>query len=62
MKYSDIRELIPKNKFDIKPVPILMEISESEILPILPDLLFWMADMNWLVAKVRASHFNGQKK
>jgi len=48
---DNITEFIPKDKFDLKPISTLMEISEDEIQPILPDLLFWIADMNWPVAE-----------
>ncbi|MCL2353445.1 MAG: DUF5071 domain-containing protein [Defluviitaleaceae bacterium] len=43
-------KLIPKNKFDFEPLPILMEMGKDEIEPILFDLLFWVADMNWPIA------------
>jgi len=43
-------KLLPKNKFDFAPFPALMEISEEKIQPILPQLLFWIADMNWPIA------------
>ena len=45
-----LRTLIPKDKFDFAPFPELMEISEEEVNPILPDLLYWVADMNWPIA------------
>lgn len=50
MNYCDLKKLIPKDKFDLTPIPTLMEIGEDEIRPILPDLLSWTADMNWPVA------------
>ena len=51
MNPENIFELIPKDKFDQKPFHKLMEISEEEIQPILPELLSWMADVNWPIAK-----------
>ena len=45
-----LRTLIPKNKFDFTPFPALMEVSEDKVRTILPELLSWVADMNWPVA------------
>lgn len=50
MVFDYLRTLIPKDKFDFAPFPELMEISEEEVKPILPDLLYWIADMNWPIA------------
>jgi len=46
----DYQNLIPKNKFDFSSFPKLMEFSENEIIPILPELILWIADMNWPIA------------
>lgn len=46
-----IEELIPKNKFDLSGIDELRKLSDEEILPILPNLLEWMKDMTWPVAK-----------
>ena len=51
MSYDNLRNLVPKDKFDIEPISRLMEISEDDIQPILPELLSWIADMNWPVAQ-----------
>ena len=45
-----IKKLIPIDKHDFEPIPVLMEISEEEVQPILPELLFWIADINWPIA------------
>lgn len=50
MDYSQLEKLVPKDKFDFEPFPALMEINEDEVKPILPKLLFWVADMNWPIA------------
>jgi hypothetical protein len=46
----NVRELIPKDKFDVSHITDLMEINETDIQPILPDLLQWIEDINWPVA------------
>ena len=51
MDYNYLKTLIPKDKFDISSIPVLMEISEEDVQPILPELFTWIADMNWPVAK-----------
>lgn len=46
----DIRELIPKDKFDIDTAKKLPNYSYDELKPIIPDLLTWIQDMNWPVS------------
>jgi hypothetical protein len=48
---SYLKELIPKDKFDKEVIPKLMQLSEDEISPILPNLLSWTADINWPIAE-----------
>ncbi|MFX3640048.1 MAG: DUF5071 domain-containing protein [Candidatus Pristimantibacillus sp.] len=48
MQYS---ELIPKNKSDYERVGLLKEAGKEKILPILPQLLEWLKDMNWPIAQ-----------
>jgi len=48
---NDIRALIPKNKFDNSTIDELMKINEFEMELILPELINWIADFNWLIAK-----------
>ena len=51
MNKNDIRALIPKNKFDNSTIDELMKINEFEMELILPELINWIADFNWLIAK-----------
>lgn len=46
----NIRELVPKDKFDESGVEELKKLSFQQLKPIVPDLLEWLQDMNWLVA------------
>jgi len=50
MDINQLKKLIPKDKFDFEPLPTLMEISEDDVKPILRDLLFCLADINWPIA------------
>lgn len=43
--------MIPKDKFDTEAVERLKMIPASEVVPLLPELLTWMQDMNWPVAQ-----------
>jgi hypothetical protein len=47
----NIRYFIPKDKFDESGIEELRKLSFEQIKPIIPDLLKWMQDMNWPVAK-----------
>jgi hypothetical protein len=47
----NIRELIPKHKFDYSIVDKLKELSFEELEPIVPDLLTWLQDANCPIAK-----------
>lgn len=46
-----VEDLLPKSKFDFSGMEELKMLSDEEIMPILPELLEWMKDMNWPVAK-----------
>jgi hypothetical protein len=46
-----IQQLIPKDKFDIETVDRLSDYSFDEVRQIAPDLLTWIQDMSWPVAK-----------
>lgn len=52
----NIRDLIPKDKFDIKTAEKLHNFSFAEIKPIIPDLLEWIQDMNWPVSRPVAEY------
>lgn len=47
----DIKDLIPKNKYDISAVSELKKLSDIEIESIIPELLVWIQDMNWPIAE-----------
>lgn len=47
----DLKELIPKNKGDIARAEQLKNYSYEQIKTIVPELLIWIQDMNWPVAK-----------
>lgn len=46
-----VKDLVPKNKFDFSGIEELRKLSGEEIASVIPDLLAWMKDMNWPVAK-----------
>ncbi|HRE76946.1 MAG TPA: DUF5071 domain-containing protein [Flavobacterium sp.] len=52
----NIEDLIPKDKLDIETAEKLKDYSYEEIKPIVPDLLDWIQDMNWPVAKTVADY------
>ena len=47
----DIKNLIPKDKFDLETVEKLKQHSFDDIEPIVPDLLEWLQDINWPVSQ-----------
>ena len=47
----NIRNLIPKEKDDIKTAEKLKNFSYEELKPIIPELLEWLQDCNWPGAK-----------
>ncbi len=47
---NNIKELIPKNKFDIEAVNKLSDREPEEIIEIISDLMMWLQDINWPVA------------
>src|ERR1700754_3950861 len=50
----NIRKLIPKNKHDHDVIPGLKKLTFDQIKPIVPDLLEWLQDMNWPIARAVA--------
>ena len=46
-----VKDLVPKNISDFSGMEELKKLSDEEIAPVIPDLLAWMKDMNWPVAK-----------
>lgn len=51
----NIKDLIPKDKFDFETVEKLKNYSFDEIEPIIPNLLEWLQDMNWPVSRPLAN-------
>ena len=45
-----LNNLLPKNKFDIEAVEKIKGLSRSEIISLLPKLLEWIQDMNWVIS------------
>lgn len=48
---EDVRDLIPKSKSDSERVHRVIELGYPAIAPIIPDLLEWMQDYNWPIAR-----------
>ena len=46
---NNIKDLIPKNKFDCETAEKLSDYSYEEIKSIIPNLLEWLQDINWPV-------------
>ena len=49
--YMEIRELLPKNKFDNSNINRLFLLTDEEIKPIIYELLEWTQDYNWPITK-----------
>ena len=49
-----MRSLIPQDKHDIKTAEAAIKAGYPAVEPVLPELLEWMQDLNWPVAKVLA--------
>lgn len=47
----NIKELIPQNKDDQRVIGPLKKLSFEQLEPIIPDLLEWLQDMNWPIAR-----------
>jgi hypothetical protein len=48
---EDLRNYIPKHKFDLESIDKLNEIKIEELKPILSELFEWIQDINWPIAK-----------
>jgi len=44
--------LLPKDKHDITQAEVLVALGFPQIEPILPEILEWVQDMNWPVARI----------
>lgn len=47
----NVKKLLPKSKFDTSNMETLKLLSDEEIIPICSELLEWIQDCNWPVAK-----------
>ncbi|WP_434750299.1 DUF5071 domain-containing protein [Paenibacillus amylolyticus] len=47
----DIKKMLPRDKFDIESVKELGMLSNNELKVIIPELLEWIQDGNWPIAK-----------
>lgn len=47
----DIKDLIPKDKFDNSTIKQLNKLTDKEIKPIIYKLLEWLQDLNWPIAQ-----------
>lgn len=43
--------MIPRTKMDYERVELLKSAPKEKVVPILPELLEWLQDMNWPIAK-----------
>jgi hypothetical protein len=49
---DDIRRLLPTDKCDVDRAQLLVERGYPAVAPILPELIEWLQDYNWPVARV----------
>ena len=54
IKQNDVKALIPRSKMDVERAEAAVAAGYPAVAPILSELLEWLQDMNWLVAKVLA--------
>lgn len=47
----ELRDLIPKNKFDDGNIVELDGLTDEELKPIVYDLLMWLQDYNWPISR-----------
>ena len=45
------KHIVPLHKMDYEACQTLKDSSDEDVIKMLPDLLMWMQDMNWPVAK-----------
>lgn len=55
LNHNELSELLPKDKFDLERATALVSIGYPTVAPILPELLEWIQDMNWPVARIIAT-------
>lgn len=54
MSQFNLKELIPRAKFDYERANAAVEAGYPTVEPILPELLEWIQDMNWPIAQILA--------
>lgn len=47
---TESNHLIPESKFDFGAIQRLQQLDPQDLIPILPELLVWLQDINWPVA------------
>lgn len=47
---TESNHLIPESKFDFGAIQRLQQLDSQDLIPILPELLVWLQDINWPVA------------
>lgn len=47
---TESNHLIPESKFDFGAIQRLQQLEPQQLIPILPELLVWLQDINWPVA------------
>ena len=50
MSSVELKALILKDKFDTNTIGTLMSLEESNLSKLLPELILWIADINWPIA------------
>ncbi|WP_244604376.1 DUF5071 domain-containing protein [Mesorhizobium japonicum] len=53
----DLQSLLPRDKYDLDSIPLIVKAGYPAIAPILDELLDWTADGNWPVARPLADFF-----
>lgn len=51
---DDPRSLLPRHKSDYERVRAVIELGYPGVAPVLPDLLVWIQDANWPIARIVA--------
>ncbi len=54
----DLKDLIPKDKFDNETAVLLFNYTFEEVEPIIPQLLKWLQDGNWPVSRPVGAYLN----
>ncbi|WP_033541571.1 DUF5071 domain-containing protein [Planococcus sp. CAU13] len=49
---KDLKNLLPRNKYDVEQAKKLKDLDRSQVLLLLPDLIGYTQDINWPVAPI----------